>query len=102
MNGIPCNQRAAACPHNSAQRPILMMNPDPRLGRLLSATLPAALLALWPASAFAYIDPNAGGALFQLLAPVFAAAVGGFLFLRRWFTALLRKWWLRLTGRAEE
>ena len=29
-----------------------------------------------PAPCFAYIDPNAGGMLFQLLAPLFAAIIG--------------------------
>ena len=59
----------------------------------------AALLLLMPASAYAYIDPNAGGMLLQLLAPVFAAIIGGWLFLRRWLIALLRQWWNRALGR---
>ena len=62
----------------------------------------AGLLALLPAPAFAYIDPNAGGLLFQLLAPVFAALIGGWLFLRRWLTAALRRLWDRATGRRPE
>lgn len=49
--------------------------------------------------AYAYIDPNAGGMLFQLLAPVFAAVVGAWLFLRRWIADLFRRAWMRLTGR---
>lgn len=60
------------------------------------------VLALLPASAWAYIDPNAGGLLFQLLAPLFAAAVGAWLFLRRWIADLLRRLWRRLTGRPTE
>jgi hypothetical protein len=53
-------------------------------------------------AAWAYIDPNAGGMLFQLLAPVLAAVVGGWLFLRRWVADLARRTWRRLTGRAPE
>jgi hypothetical protein len=52
--------------------------------------------------AYAYIDPNAGGLLFQLLAPVFAAAVGAWLFLRRWIAEAVRNLWHRLTGRRPE
>jgi hypothetical protein len=61
------------------------------------------LTLLLPATpALAYIDPNAGGVLFQLLAPMFAALVGGWLFLRRWIAAHLRRLWRRLTGRPLE
>jgi hypothetical protein len=52
--------------------------------------------------AYAYIDPNAGGMLFQLLAPVLAAIVGGWLFLRRWISEIVRRAWRRLTGRDTE
>jgi hypothetical protein len=52
--------------------------------------------------ALAYIDPNAGGMLFQLLAPIFAAAVGAWLFLRRWIADLARRAWRKLTGRSAE
>jgi hypothetical protein len=52
--------------------------------------------------AHAYIDPNAGGMLFQLLAPVFAAVVGAWLFLRRWIADLARRMWRRMIGREEE
>jgi hypothetical protein len=65
------------------------------------AVLAVALLLL-PASAFAYIDPNAGGLLFQLLAPLFAAVVGGWLFLRRWIAEHVRQLWRRLTGQPPE
>lgn len=50
--------------------------------------------------AHAYIDPNAGGLLFQLLAPVFAALVGAWLFLRRWIAEHCRRLWRRLSGRS--
>ena len=67
----------------------------------------AALTAVWvvllcPTAAWAYIDPNAGGMLFQLLAPVIAAIVGAWLFLRRWLADLFRRGWRRLTGRGPE
>lgn len=52
--------------------------------------------------AHAYVDPNAGGMLFQLLAPVFAGIVGVWLFLRQWISAFVRRLWRRLTGRNAE
>ena len=60
------------------------------------------LFLLQPAVAWAYIDPNAGGMLFQLLAPVFAAAIGAWMFLRRWIGHQVRRFWCRLTGRPFE
>ena len=67
------------------------------------AVLLTVVLLLWlPPSAWAYIDPNAGGMLFQLLAPLFAAVVGGWLFLRRWITEQMRRLWRRITGRSIE
>ena len=74
------------------------MSAVPRL-MMFSATL---VLGLAPAAAYAYIDPNAGGMLFQLLAPIFAAAVGTWLFLRRWIAETVRHLWQRLTGRRAE
>jgi len=68
-------------------------------GRLVALAL---LLIVGSEPAYAYIDPNAGGMLFQLLAPLFAAIVGGWLFLRRWISAMARQIWLRLTGRDRE
>lgn len=69
-------------------------------GRVCS--LVALALLCFAPSAHAYIDPNAGGMLFQLLAPLFAALVGGWLFLRRTLASLARRFWARLTGRREE
>ena len=69
---------------------------------MLRPALLFTLALLLPGSAFAYIDPNAGGLLFQLLAPLFAAVVGGWLFLRRWISEQLRRLWRRITGRAAE
>lgn len=71
--------------------------------RLLCHTL-LVLLALIAStgSAQAYIDPNAGGMLFQLLAPVFAAVIGAWLFLRRWIADFARRLWRKLTGQGPE
>jgi hypothetical protein len=55
------------------------------------------VLSTLPASAFAYIDPNAGGMLFQILMPVFAAIAGAWLFLRRWIAACFIRLWEKLT-----
>ena len=67
-----------------------------------ATVLIAMLVLLQPIPAWAYIDPNAGGILLQLLAPLFAAVVGGWLFLRRWIADLARRLWRRITGRAGE
>ena len=58
-------------------------------------------LALQPALAFAYIDPNAGGLLFQLLAPFFAACVGAWVFMRKTIAAYMRAMWQKLTGKGD-
>jgi site-specific recombinase len=60
------------------------------------------LALLAPLPALAYVDPNAGGILLQLLAPVFAAIAGAWLFLRRWIADWFRRAWRRLTGRTNE
>jgi hypothetical protein len=71
-----------------------------RLTRSVCRLLAIGLFALVCSSpAFAYIDPNAGGMLFQLLAPVFAAVVGAWLFLRRWIADLARRIWFKISGR---
>ena len=59
-------------------------------------------LLLEPATAFAYIDPNAGGLLFQLLAPLFAAIVGAWVFMRRTIAGYLRSAWNKLTGKGRQ
>lgn len=55
--------------------------------------------ALYAGPAMAYIDPNAGGALFQLLAPLFAALLGAWMFMRRAISQFFRAIWRRLTNR---
>lgn len=47
-------------------------------------------------SAHAYIDPNAGGTLFQLLTPVFAALLGGWVLLRRYIGDMVKRGWTRV------
>lgn len=60
------------------------------------------LLVLYAPDSQAYIDPNAGGLLFQILTPVFAAIVGAWLFLRRWIAETLRRLWQRLRGKSTQ
>jgi len=60
------------------------------------------ILLLLPLQALAYIDPNAGGVLLQLLAPLFAAIAGAWLFLRRSIADWCRRLWQRLFGRSEQ
>ena len=74
----------------------------PKSRRQVLLTILLLALGLQPDTALAYIDPNAGGLLFQLLAPMFAAAVGAWLFLRRWIAEAVRNLWHRLSGRRPE
>lgn len=52
--------------------------------RFAKTSVLSAMLAwtLIPATAFAYIDPNTGGMLFQILAPLIAAITSAWLFAR--------------------
>lgn len=77
------------------------MTPKPQTGRVGQGLL-VALLLLQPALAFAYIDPNSSGLLFQLLAPIFTGIVGAWLFLRRSISAFFRGLWRRITGKADQ
>jgi hypothetical protein len=45
-------------------------------------TLSLLITLLTPVPALAYIDPNTGGMLFQMLAPLLAAVTGAWLFAR--------------------
>ncbi len=58
------------------------------------------VVILQPSSAFAYIDPNAGGLLFQLLAPIFAGILGAWVFMRKVIAGFFRGIWRKLTGKA--
>ncbi len=60
----------------------------PGIGMLLLA---AALAAVPLSSAYAYIDPNSAGPLYQLLFPLFIAVAGALAALRR----ILKQLWLR-------
>jgi hypothetical protein len=64
--------------------------------------LAACSVLMLPAAAWAYVDPNAGGLLLQLLAPLLAAIAGGWLFLRRAIADWCRRVWHRLTGRSPQ
>ena len=75
---------------------ITCANAMPRLLRHTLLVLIALIASSGPAQA--YIDPNAGGMLFQLLAPVLAALIGGWLFLRRWIADVARRLWRKLSG----
>jgi len=57
-----------------------------------------ALTLFQPLAAWSYIDPNAGGLLFQLLMPLFTAAMGVWIFLRRSIASAVRRLWRRLRG----
>jgi hypothetical protein len=57
---------------------------------------------LQPSSAFAYIDPNAAGLLFQLLAPIFAGILGAWVFMRKAIAGLFRGLWRKLIGKADQ
>lgn len=56
----------------------------------------ALILMLEPGLALAYLDPNTGGLLFQVLAPVFAAVAGVWFTLRRAIGQAFRNAWDRL------
>ena len=68
-----------------------------RRGVNVAVIVLAALLQ--PRAAHAYIDPNAGGWLFQMLMPVFTVVAAGWLLLRRWLAQQLRRL-LNLLARA--
>lgn len=66
---------------------------------LIRVLLVAAILQ--PTMALAYIDPNTGGMLFQLLAPLFAAVVAGWIALRRVIGQTVSRWLRKLSGKAD-
>ena len=51
---------------------------------------------------FAYIDPNAGGWLFQLLFPVFVTIGGVWMVLRKKAGSLRQRWIDRKSGKSKE
>jgi hypothetical protein len=57
------------------------------------------ILLLSPVPAFAYIDPNAGGMLYQLLFPLLAAIVSIYVFLKQWIIGLARRIWAAIARR---
>lgn len=58
-------------------------------------------LLLQPTLAFAYIDPGAGGLLFQLLAPIFAACLAAWITMRKAISGFFRDLWRRLMGKTD-
>ena len=57
---------------------------------------------LLPSTALAYIDPNSGGLLFQLLAPIFAGILGVWVFMRKAIGGILRDIWRKLTRKVDK
>jgi len=64
-------------------------------GAYLIKIVGASVLVLVPSSAFAYIDPNAGGILFQILAPLFLLVIAFWTALKRKLGAL----WARVISK---
>lgn len=62
------------------------------------AALIICAFALQARAAHAYIDPNAGGMLFQLLMPLFATIAGAWLLFRKWLAAQIMRMWRGLAG----
>ena len=58
--------------------------------------LAAAIVLALTVPAIAYIDPNAGGLVFQILMPLFSAVWGIYLLLRRWLSRKIRELWRTL------
>lgn len=52
----------------------------------------AAALALTVLDCHAYIDPNAGGLLYQILLPIIVAVVAGWRYLRHMANTLWQRW----------
>jgi hypothetical protein len=57
---------------------------------------------LLPSTALAYIDPNAGGLLLQLLAPIFAGILGAWVFMRNAIGGFFRDIWRKLTRKVDK
>lgn len=66
------------------------MKPHARLTRL--TTVLGLTVLLLPLPAHAYIDPNTGGFLFQLFAPLFALAISAWLL----FADKVKLLWMRI------
>jgi hypothetical protein len=69
---MPCNSHADKCIEPGG---LIGRNPS----RLAHIAL-AIIFALFTPTAFAYIDPNTGGYIFQLLAPLLALATTAWMF----------------------
>ena len=71
-----------------------------RVGRRLQISnqlcLAAAIVLAQTGPAKAYVDPNAGGLIFQILMPLLSAVWGIYLLLRRWLSRKIRELWRTL------
>ena len=67
----------------------------PRPPRSSAVLLVLALLIASTTPAYAYVDPNAGGALFQILTPLLALVAAAFATSKLWLKSL----WQRITRR---
>lgn len=59
-------------------------------------------LASFAPPAFAYIDPNTGGYLFQLLAPLVAIVMSAWIFCANQVKAIWRSFWRRFSRKTDE
>lgn len=58
------------------------------------------LLLLRANSAAAYIDPNAGGTIFQFFMPILTMIIGGWILFRRWLGYACSRLWRKLNGQS--
>lgn len=49
------------------------------------------IVVLFPSLSIAYVDPNTGGYVFQILFPVLSAIAGMFLFFRNYIKQIVRR-----------
>lgn len=70
----------------------------PSIGSKVPALVVIGLCAALPAPAWAYVDPNAGGLLYQILFPLLVAIGAAWAGLRH----RIGYWWSRLRGRKPE
>jgi hypothetical protein len=66
----------------------------------LNVILVLALVLDLQTNGFAYVDPNAGGYVFQTLFPLFSGLVAFFLFFKDWTVRTCKGLWHRLRGTA--
>jgi len=77
-------------PHQSGHRFVI------RRLLVVSVVMVASISPAW-----AYIDPNAGGFIFQILMPILSLGIAGVALLRRRIAAFFASLWPRLTAKAK-